>query len=180
MPKRRSTIGTVLVAGALAAGAFVVGRAAVGALGLERSERDGAAAGFGYLGGRRYVNLTTFRRSGEEVTTPVWFVLVGGRLYMTTPPDAGKMKRIRNDPRVIVTPSTSWGASRGEGVEGLARDVEDEETGRFEDALRQKYRVGIWLFHLFGQHEIGSIVLEIRPSDGSSRSVLGREGRPSR
>ena len=180
MPKKRSTGGTILTAVTLAAGAFVVGRAAVGTLGLERSERDGAA-GLGYLGGRRYVNLTTFRRSGEEVTTPVWFVLVDGRLYMTTPPDAGKMKRIRNDPRVVVTPSTSWGAPRGEGVEGLARDVEDEETGSFEEALRQKYRVGIGLFRLFGQDEIGCVVLEVRPTaEGSSRGVAGREGRPSR
>ena len=179
MPKKRSTGGTILTAVTLAAGAFAVGRAAVGTLGLERSERDGAA-GFGYLDGRRYANLTTFRRSGEEVTTPVWFVLVDGRLYMTTPPDAGKMKRIRNNPRVIVTPSTSWGASRGEAVEGLARDVGDEETGRFEEALRQKYRIGIGLFRLFGQHEIGRVVLEVRPAEGSSRGVAGREGRPSR
>lgn len=179
MPKKRSTGGTILTAVTLAAGAFAVGRAAVGSLDLGRSERDGSA-GFGYLEGRRYVNLTTFRRSGEEVTTPVWFVLLDGRLYMTTPPDAGKMKRIRREPRVVVTPSTSWGASRGEGVEGLARDVGDEETGRFEKALRQKYRVGIGLFRLFGQDHIGRVVLEIRPAEGSARVVAGREGRPSR
>ena len=178
MLKRRSKAGAVLAAATVAAGAFAVGRAAVGVLGLERSE--GSAGGFGYLSGRRYVNLTTFRRSGEEVTTPVWFVLVDDRLYMTTPPNSGKMKRIRNDPRVIVTPSTSWGAPRGEGVEGLARDVEEEETGRAEEALREKYRVGLGLFHLFGQEEIGRVVLEVRPAEGSARGVPGREGRPSR
>ena len=179
MAKRSSGVRTAFVAATAAAGAFALGRAAVGTLGLARSEKDGSA-GFDYLGGRRYANLTTFRRSGEEVTTPVWFVLVDGKLYVTTPPDSGKMKRIRNDPRVILTPSTSWGAPRGEGVEGLARDVEDEETGRFEEALRDKYRVGIGLFRLFGQHEIGRVVLEVRPAEGASRGVVGREGRPSR
>ena len=180
MSKRGARAGTFLTSVTVAAGAFAVGRAAVGALDLGRSERNGAE-GFEHLKGRQYVNLTTFRPSGEEVTTPVWFVLVDGRLYVTTPPDSGKMKRIRNDPRVIVTPATFWGASRGEGVEGLARDVGDEETGRFEKALRQKYRVGIALFQLFGQHEIGPVVLEVRPAEeGSSRGVAGREGRPSR
>ncbi|MDP9457157.1 MAG: PPOX class F420-dependent oxidoreductase [Actinomycetota bacterium] len=179
MARRTSKAGRAFAAVTVAAGAFAVGRAAVGTLDLGRSERDGAA-GFGYLGGRRYVNLTTFRQSGEEVTTPVWFVLVDGKLYVTTPPNSGKMKRIRNDPRVIVTPSTSWGAPRGEGVEGLARDVEDEETGRAEEALRQKYRVGLGLFHLFGQEEIGRVVLEVRPAEGAPRGVEGREGRPSR
>ena len=180
MAKRSSRAGTVFAAATVTAGAFAVGRAAVGTLGLARSERDGSE-GFGYLDGRRYVNLTTFRRSGEEVTTPVWFVLLDGKLYMTTPPDSGKMKRIRNDPRVIVTPSTSWGAPRGEGVEGLARDVEDEETGRAEEALREKYRLGIGLFRLFGQEEIGRVVLEVRPvEEGAPRGVPAREGRPSR
>lgn len=180
MAKRGSRTGTFLAAVTVAASAFAVGRAAVGALDLGRSEKNGAE-GFEHLGGRQYVNLTTFRRSGEEVTTPVWFVLVDERLYMTTPPDSGKMKRIRNDPRVIVTPATFWGASRGEGVEGLARDVGDEETGRFEEALRRKYPVGIRLFQLFGQDEIGPVVLEVRPTEeGASRGVPGREGRPSR
>ena len=180
MAKRGSKAGTFLTAVTVATGAFALGRAAIGTLDLGRSERDGTE-GFEHLGGRQYVNLTTFRRSGEEVTTPVWFVLVGERLYMTTPPDSGKMKRIRNDPRVIVTPATFWGASRGEGVEGLARDVGDEETGGFEEALRRKYRAGIGLFQLFGQDEIGPVVLEVRPTEeGSSRGVPGREGRPSR
>ena len=179
MAKRGSKAGAVLTAVTVGAGAFAVGRAAVGTLGLGRSERDGTV-GFGYLIGRRYVNLTTYRQSGEEVTTPVWFVLVGDRMYMTTDPNSGKMKRIRNDPRVVVTPSTSWGASRGEGVEGLARDIGDEETGSFEEALRRKYRLGIGLFRLFGQDEIGRVVLEVRPTADGSRSVAGREGRPSR
>ena len=159
--KRRTAFGIALV---VTAGALVAGRPIIRVLGIERSERGGAASGFSFLGGRHYVNLTTFRKSGEEVTTPVWFALVDGRLYVTTPPESGKMKRIRNDPRVIVTPATSWGAPRGEGVEGLARDVEDEGTGHVEEALLEKYRVGLGLFHFFGRHEIGRITLEVSPA----------------
>ena len=169
--KRWQALGVVLALTVLAA----LGRPIVRVLGIERSE-GGGAAGFGYLDGRRYVNLTTFRKSAEEVTTPMWFALVDGRLYATTEPDSGKMKRIRNNPRVIVTPATSWGAPRGEGV---ARDVGDEETGIAEEALRRKYRLGIGLFHLFGWSEIGEVTLEVSPAEGSSTSVPGRAGRPS-
>ncbi|QIN79949.1 PPOX class F420-dependent oxidoreductase [Rubrobacter marinus] len=178
MAKRGSKAGAALAAVTVAAGAFAAGRAAVGVLGLGRSEWDGSE-GFEYLQGRRYVNLTTFRRSGEEVTTPLWFVPVDGRLYFTTSPDSGKMKRIRNDPRVVVTPATGWGAPRGEGVEGIARDVADEETGRFEEALREKYRLGVALLRPF-EEEIGRVVLEVRPAEGAARVVPGREGRPAR
>ena len=51
------------------------------------------------LEGHNYVSLTTFRRGGEVVPTTLWFALADGRLYATTPPDSGKMKRVRNDRR---------------------------------------------------------------------------------
>ena len=42
----------------------------------------------------RYLSLATFRRSGAEVATPVWFATVDGRLYVVTSGDAGKAKRL--------------------------------------------------------------------------------------
>ena len=153
---------------ALAVGAVFVGRRVVRFMGVERSEK-GEDRGFGYLERREYVNLTTFRKNGEAVVTPIWFVLVDGHLYATTPPDSGKMKRIRNNARVVVTPATSWGAPRGEGIEGIARDVENEPTERAEAALREKYRAGLGLIQTFDRgklgHEIGRVVLEVRPAE---------------
>ena len=75
------------------------------------------------LEGHNYVSLTTFRRGGEVVPTTLWFALADGRLYATTPPDSGKMKRVRNDPQVILTSCNAWGRPRGESVEGLARGI---------------------------------------------------------
>ena len=75
------------------------------------------------LEGHKYVSLTTFRRGGEVVPTTLWFALADGRLYATTPPGSGKMKRVRNDPQVILTPCNAWGRPRGESVEGLARGI---------------------------------------------------------
>lgn len=53
----------------------------------------------------RYVSFTTFRRSGEAVSTPVWIVaLPDGRCGFTTNNDSGKAKRLRNDPRATLRP----------------------------------------------------------------------------
>ncbi len=112
--------------GALALGAVVTG---AGALGLQRlrqrpsgSVREGSRP-FEGLQGHKYVNLTTFRRSGEGVTTPVWFAVADDCIYITTPPQSGKMKRIGNNPRVVLTPCNAWGRPRGESVEGVGRSL---------------------------------------------------------
>lgn len=51
------------------------------------------------LGRERYVSLATFRRDGRAVPTPVWVAEHAGRLYVFTEGTAGKVKRLRNDPR---------------------------------------------------------------------------------
>ena len=167
-----------------ALGAFVVGatatRAAVGRFGSSHEKGRGgegrhSAGGLGALAGHAHANLTTFRKNGEAVPTTVWFVLVDGRVYVTTPPRSGKTKRIRRQPRVLLTPSGVWGRPLGESVGGVARVVEDGRVPeRAERAFREKYALGLALFRLFGQREIGTIRLEIRPAGGtSSQKVPG-------
>ncbi|CAA9458387.1 MAG: hypothetical protein AVDCRST_MAG14-2027 [uncultured Rubrobacteraceae bacterium] len=60
------------------------------------------------------------------------------------------MKRTRNEPRVFLTPSNAWSRVRGETVEGIARPVMEEETGRAERVLREECRLGLGMLHLFG------------------------------
>ena len=47
----------------------------------------------------RYVSLATFRTTGAEVRTPVWFAAVGGKLYVFTAGESGKVKRLRRSSR---------------------------------------------------------------------------------
>lgn len=181
-----TSLGT-LAAGAAAGGAVAVGALAIRSLAVKRArvqhlsidelevrrlrvqslvvedERD-APHPFEYLEGHRYIRLTTFRKTGDPVPTPVWFALHDGRLYITTEPDSGKMKRIRNDPRVRISPCNAWGRPRGASVKGIARSVEDKPNGEAESIFHEKYCLGLGLFHLFGRYEIGRIVLEIRPT----------------
>src|SRR5438067_12573375 len=65
--------------------------------------------GLEVLRGRRYISLETYRRSGQPVRTPVWFVEDNGRLFFYSMADAGKVKRIRNNPRVSLAASDARG-----------------------------------------------------------------------
>jgi hypothetical protein len=71
--------------------------------------------------GQKYVCLTTFRKNGLGVNTPVWFAEQAGRLYVKTRNDSGKYKRIRNNPRVRVAPCTMRGKITGPEFPAKAR-----------------------------------------------------------
>lgn len=73
----------------------------------------------------RYISLLTFRRSGAAVKTPVWFAESGGKFYVFSAADSGKVKRLKNDPRIRTAPCGPRGHLRGEWIEGQARRIED-------------------------------------------------------
>ena len=89
----------------------------------------------------KYVSLTTFRRDGTGVATPVWFVVEDGRLLVSTDAGSYKVKRIGRDDRVLVAPCNARGRLRGEQVEARAEILPPAEHVRVEQLLRRKYRV---------------------------------------
>jgi PPOX class probable F420-dependent enzyme len=100
----------------------------------------------------RYVALATFRRSGAEVRTPVWFAAVDDRLYVFTAGDSGKVKRLRHSPRARVAPADVRGHVRGAWSEAAVRLVtEPAVIDRAHAALRAKYGVQMWLGDLFSR-----------------------------
>jgi PPOX class probable F420-dependent enzyme len=106
-----------------------------------QAARDGATAhGFDALRGQQYCLLVSYRRSGEPVPTPVWFGLSGaGQLYVRTEADAGKVKRIRANPRVLVGPANVRGKPLGPLAEGSARVLPSEEHAGAERAVQANY-----------------------------------------
>jgi hypothetical protein len=76
----------------------------------------------------QYISLATFRRSGEAVKTPVWSARHAGKFYVFTAAGSGKIKRLRNDPRIRVAPCGPRGRVRGEWIDGQARRIEDPAT----------------------------------------------------
>ncbi|HMQ32613.1 MAG TPA: PPOX class F420-dependent oxidoreductase [Chloroflexaceae bacterium] len=105
---------------------------------------------FGALQGQQYANLFTFRKSGEAVKTPVWFAERGGRLYVMTGKDAGKVKRIRNSGRVLIGPSDRMGNPLGPTVEARARILGPGEEQVAKEALDAKYGLLKAVFDFFG------------------------------
>ncbi|MFC8792562.1 PPOX class F420-dependent oxidoreductase [Streptomyces cinereoruber] len=94
----------------------------------------------------RYVSLTTFRKNGTGVATPVWYAVEGSELYAWTRTDSWKVKRLRNDPRVEAAVcdmrgNIPEGAAR---VTGEARLVTGEELRRVRKLLLRKYTWQFW------------------------------------
>jgi uncharacterized protein len=90
--------------------------------------------------------LVTYRRDGTPVPTPVWAAPGGGHLYVRTERDAGKLKRLRNDSRLLVAPCTVRGKPLGAPLEARARTLAPAEEAVAEGALAARYGFGRELF----------------------------------
>ena len=89
--------------------------------------------------GRKYISLETFKKNGQGVPTPVWFVLHDDRLYAYTDADSWKVKRIRNNPRVRVAVCNMRGTVKGPWLDATASLVEGEERRTADQLLDRKY-----------------------------------------
>jgi PPOX class probable F420-dependent enzyme len=99
--------------------------------------------------GQKYIQLTTFRKNGSAVPTPVWFAedKDNGKLYLKTRADSGKTKRIRNNPQVRVAPCTIRGKVTGPEFSASARILPPEDWPRANQAINRKYwmaRLSLW------------------------------------
>lgn len=89
----------------------------------------------------RYVSLTTYRKDGTAVSTPVWHAVDGGKLYVSTTPDAWKVRRIRNNSRVVVAVCNARGrvADDAPRAEGEAVLLDTAGTEGVRRLLARKY-----------------------------------------
>jgi len=91
------------------------------------------------IAGQKYISLTTFRKTGVAVPTPVWFGEDADKLYVMTRSDMGKTKRIRNNPHVKVAPSTIRGKVTGPEFTATARILPLEEHKHARETINRKY-----------------------------------------
>ena len=120
----------------------------------------------------RYLSITSYRRDGQGVATPVWFVQRDGMLLVETDAASGKVKRIRRDPHIQVAICTASGRLRGEQVPAVAQILPDSEIGAVERLIADKYRFDMIIFrplrylqarlHL-GRPRTGPVILAITP-----------------
>ena len=102
---------------------------------------------------QQFINVETFRKNGQGVPTPVWFVQDGDTLYVRTVDGSGKVKRIRNNPRVRMTPCDVGGKPKGEWVEGQARFASADESKKVNGLLTRKYGLMKVMFELMGKFQ---------------------------
>lgn len=112
--------------------------------------------------------LTTYRKDGTPVATPVSLVMDGGRIVFRTWSTAGKAKRIRRNPAVTITPATAvQGKPTGQPIHGRARILEGDEAREARRLLGQKYPffqryLVPWYHRLTGKE---TIHLELIPAE---------------
>lgn len=102
----------------------------------------------------RYVRLVTHRRDGTGVPTPVWAAEDGGELLVWTLRDSGKVKRLRRDGRVTLTPCTVRGKTAEDAtpVEAHATVLDGAaHLTRVRAAIAAKYGWQFRLFDLLGK-----------------------------
>jgi PPOX class probable F420-dependent enzyme len=85
---------------------------------------------FAALERRKTALLTTYKRNGSPVATPVTVAVDGDRAYIRTPHAFGKAQRLRHNPTVEIAPSTLRGKPRGPTIRAHARRLDGEQAAR--------------------------------------------------
>jgi PPOX class probable F420-dependent enzyme len=107
------------------------------------------------LAEERHISITTFKRDGTPVSVPVWCAADNGTLLVISEADSWKVKRIRRDPHVRLTPCSARGKPRGPAFDADASLL--EETAKVQALLAQKYG---WMWR--GYHALMLVTAAIR------------------
>lgn len=121
------------------------------------------------FGGQNYISLETFKKNGQGVKTPVWFVLHQNAFYVYTEADSWKVKRIRNNRRVRVAVCNIRGGIKGPWLDATASIIEGDERLVADKLLDRKYflkKVFNFLTRI-NRHKRAMIKIETRDPSGS-------------
>ena len=101
---------------------------------------------FGQAGTAKYVQLTTFRKEGTPVSSPLWAALDGDKLLMWTVTDSWKVKRLRCNPAVVVQACDVRGKQTyGDPVSGTAQILDTPGSDHARDVVQKKYGLLGWV-----------------------------------
>ena len=106
---------------------------------------------FSSLEKETFINLTTFKSTGEEKSTPVWFTSDNQKIFVFTDLSSYKVKRIKNNPAALLAPSKYDGSETGPRLKGSARIVSIEESPSVIAGFKKKYGLQFWFFNLMGK-----------------------------
>ncbi|MBP7972175.1 MAG: PPOX class F420-dependent oxidoreductase [Candidatus Nanopelagicales bacterium] len=87
----------------------------------------------------KYISISTTRKNGEKIATPVWVTREGNALYVITGADSGKVKRIRNNPHVEVAPCDARGRLKGDVVAGTVEILDADGTEEVRSRVSKRF-----------------------------------------
>ncbi|MEU1011270.1 PPOX class F420-dependent oxidoreductase [Streptomyces sp. NPDC005890] len=93
------------------------------------------------LGSGKYLLVTSYRKNGTPVATPVWVIRDGGALGVWTVADSWKVKRIRRRPDVLVGPCDVRGNPTGDQTPATAEITDAATTARYRKLIARKYGI---------------------------------------
>ena len=105
-----------------------------------------------------YINLETYRKNGISVITPVWFVIEGKNFFVITKSSTGKIKRLRNNPNIRISPCDFRGKVKGKWLNGLATLKTPGEYPQIINLRNKKYGFRTKLVSLFTRGK-GSLII---------------------
>ena len=89
--------------------------------------------------GQKYLCLETYKKNGQGVKTPVWFVISDGVIYVATAESSGKVKRLNHNKSVRISPSNFKGEPKGDWMEGQAFFGNESELNLTMSLRNKKY-----------------------------------------
>lgn len=89
----------------------------------------------------KYLNLETYRKDGQAVRTPVWFVIDNEIIYVTTPSTTGKVKRLTHSKNIRIVPSNMKGTPKGDWVGATAYFANESESSQAIKLRKKKYGI---------------------------------------
>jgi uncharacterized protein len=88
----------------------------------------------------KVISLETYRRNGQPVRTPVWFLEEKGVIIVHTDDGTGKVKRIRRNPKIRLAPSSFRGKPKTDYVDGRAElETDPEMVEKYRSQIYKKY-----------------------------------------
>ena len=126
------------------------------------------------LRGFKTALLTTYRRNGQGVGTPVGIIVVGDTVYFATRHTTGKVKRLRHTPRATLAPCTRGGRPTGPAIDCIARPLTGAEAAPVEKLFFGSLWGQLWLrlYRLFRPRDrwivyAVTVVPELSEQDGA-------------
>lgn len=113
----------------------------------------------------KYINIQTYKKTGQLIPTPVWFIIKDNKIFFRTSHNSGKIKRIRNNNNVKFALCDIRGKIKGEWYEGIAK-IENDSDNSILFQINKKYGLSSRLMKIFYKiKKIDIVILSIEPKN---------------